>query len=64
MATNGHRSGGALRGFLGLLIETLISGLAAPILMLMQTVAVLQILLGRDAGWSAQRRDDGGNIKP
>ena len=51
-------SGGALRGFLGLLIETLISGLAAPILMLMQTVAVLQILLGRDAGWSAQRRDD------
>jgi membrane glycosyltransferase len=52
--------GGALRAFLGLLIETLVSGLAAPILMLMQTAAVLQILLGRDAGWSAQRRDDGG----
>jgi membrane glycosyltransferase len=50
--------GGALRGFASLLIETLISGLAAPILMLMQTAAVLQILLGRDAGWSAQRRDD------
>jgi len=49
--------GGALRGFAGLLIETLISGLTAPILMLMQTAAVLQILLGRDAGWSAQRRD-------
>jgi membrane glycosyltransferase len=50
--------GGALRGFLDLLIETLVSGLTAPILMLMQTAAVLQILLGRDAGWSAQRRHD------
>jgi membrane glycosyltransferase len=50
--------GGALRALLGLLIETLVSGLAAPILMLMQTAAVLQILLGRDAGWSAQRRHD------
>ncbi len=50
--------GGALRGFLSLLIETLISGLTAPVLMLMQTAAVLQILLGRDVGWSAQRRDD------
>ncbi len=52
--------GGALRGFLDLLIETLVSGLTAPILMLMQTAAVLQILLGRDAGWSAQRRHDAG----
>jgi membrane glycosyltransferase len=51
-------TGGALRGFLGLLLETLISGLIAPVLMLMQTAAVLQILLGRDSGWSAQRRDD------
>jgi membrane glycosyltransferase len=50
--------GGALRGFLSVLIETLISGLAAPVLMLMQTAAVLQILLGRDSGWSAQRRDN------
>jgi membrane glycosyltransferase len=50
--------GGAVRGFLSMLIETLISGLIAPILMLMQTAAVLQILLGRDAGWSAQRRDE------
>ena len=50
--------GGVVRGLFGVVIETLISGLVAPILMLMQTAAVLQILLGSDAGWRAQRRDD------
>jgi membrane glycosyltransferase len=41
------------------LVETLISGLMAPVLMSMQSRAVAQILRGRDAGWHAQRRDDG-----
>ncbi|HEY0425958.1 MAG TPA: glucans biosynthesis glucosyltransferase MdoH [Rhodopila sp.] len=50
-------------GFSGLvvslLLETLIAGLLAPVVMLTQTIDVVAILLGRDSGWNAQRRDDG-----
>jgi len=42
---------------LGAAIETLFSMLVAPILMLTQTSAVIEILRGKDSGWSAQRRD-------
>ena len=35
------------------------SALMAPILMLIQSGAVFQIMLGRDTGWNPQRRDDG-----
>jgi membrane glycosyltransferase len=52
-------SGGGLRAFLSLLIETLLGGLIAPIAMLIQSSAVAGVLLGRDSGWNAQRRDDG-----
>jgi membrane glycosyltransferase len=52
--------GGSLRIFASLLIETLLSGLIAPVMMIFQSTAVGAILLGRDAGWQAQRRDDGG----
>jgi membrane glycosyltransferase len=48
---------GMPRAVAGVLTETLFSMLLAPILMMTQTAAVLQILLGRDAGWTAQRRD-------
>jgi membrane glycosyltransferase len=51
--------GGALRVFAGLVIETLLSGLIAPVMMIFQSTAVGEILLGRDAGWQVQRRDDG-----
>lgn len=51
--------GGAIRTFLGLLLETVLSGLLAPLLMLTQSRAVFDILLGRDSGWQSQRRDDG-----
>jgi membrane glycosyltransferase len=44
------------RFLLGAAIETLFSVLVAPILMLTQTSAVLEILRGKDAGWSVQRR--------
>jgi membrane glycosyltransferase len=51
-------------GFLGLLVslllETLIAGLMAPVVMITQSIDVVAILLGRDSGWNAQRRDDGG----
>jgi membrane glycosyltransferase len=52
--------GGVVRLLLSLLIETVISGLIAPVVMLTQSIDVCQILLGRDSGWSTQRRDDGG----
>ena len=41
------------------LFETLVAGLIAPVVMLTQTIDVVAILLGRDSGWNAQRRDDG-----
>jgi membrane glycosyltransferase len=51
-------------GFLGLvgslLLETVVAGLLAPVVMLTQSIDVVAILLGRDSGWNAQRRDDGG----
>jgi membrane glycosyltransferase len=51
-------------GFLGLLVsmllETVIAGLLAPVVMLTQSIDVVAILLGRDSGWNVQRRDDGG----
>lgn len=53
------RFGGALLVFVGLVIETLLSGLIAPVMMIFQSTAVGEILLGRDAGWQVQRRDDG-----
>lgn len=52
-------SGGAIRVFLSMLVETLVAGLLAPVTMLTQSVDVVGILLGRDSGWNAQRRDDG-----
>jgi membrane glycosyltransferase len=51
--------GGALRGFVSVLMEIAISALIAPVMMLMQSRSVAEILAGRDSGWSAQRRDDG-----
>ncbi|MBO1078996.1 glucans biosynthesis glucosyltransferase MdoH [Roseomonas haemaphysalidis] len=52
-------SGGALRMLVSMLIETVIAGLLAPVTMLTQSYDVVSILMGRDSGWSAQRRDDG-----
>ncbi|MGQ0456938.1 MAG: glucans biosynthesis glucosyltransferase MdoH [Hyphomicrobium sp.] len=49
----------ALRVTAGVMFETVYSMLIAPILMLTQTIGAIQILLGFDSGWSAQKRDDG-----
>ena len=51
--------GGASRAFVSMLFETLVSGLIAPIMMLIQSASVISILSGRDSGWQVQRRDDG-----
>jgi membrane glycosyltransferase len=51
--------GGGPRVLAGVLVETFLSGLIAPVMMIFQSGAVGEILLGRDAGWQVQRRDDG-----
>ena len=51
--------GGGFRAFAGIIAETFLSGLTAPVMMIFQSSAVGEILLGRDAGWQVQRRDDG-----
>src|ERR1700730_10302726 len=55
-----RKFGGGSLVFAGILIETFLSGLIAPVMMIFQSSAVGEILLGRDAGWQVQRRDDGG----
>ena len=56
---NRTQFGGGLLVFVGVMIETFLSGLTAPVMMIFQSSAVGEILLGRDAGWQVQRRDDG-----
>lgn len=51
---------GRTRAVLGVLTETIFSILISPILMVTQTVAVFQVLLGYDSGWSSQHRDSEG----
>jgi membrane glycosyltransferase len=53
-------AGGPVRSFLSMLLETVLAGLLAPVTMLTQSADVASVLLGRDSGWNAQRRDDGG----
>lgn len=61
MARTAHRQGfgGAIRSFASVVLETLVSGLMAPVMMLNQSVTVVAALAGRDVGWNVQRRDDG-----
>jgi len=54
-----ERCGGGVRMTASWLIEIVFSALLAPIMMLIQTGAVLRILMGIDSGWNPQRRDDG-----
>ncbi len=52
-------SGGALRSFASMLLETVLAALMAPITMYVQSRGVAEVLAGRDSGWETQRRDDG-----
>ncbi len=54
-----RRCGGALRIGMSVLLETILSSLIAPVMMLMHSAEVVGIVTGRDTGWKAQRRDDG-----
>ncbi len=51
--------GGALRLIISTILEVILSALVAPIMMVIQTGSVMQILFGSDTGWNPQRRDDG-----
>ena len=51
-----QRHGGGFRIAAGVVVESLLSTLIAPVLMLTQTAAVCGILAGRDVGWAPQRR--------
>lgn len=55
-----RRAFGGVRALAGIVIETLLSALIAPVMMIFQSTAVGEILLGSDSGWQVQRRDDGG----
>ncbi len=55
---NRRQFGGGALVLAGLLIETFLSGLIAPVMMIFQSGAIAEILLGRDAGWQVQRRDE------
>ena len=62
MLVDGERRracGGAIRLVVSATIEIILSALVAPILMLVQSGSVFQILVGGDTGWNPQRRDDG-----
>ena len=54
--------GGAPRVTVSVALESLASALLAPIMMLVQSRAVVAVALGRDVGWKVQRR--GGAISP
>ena len=48
--------GGGPRLVLGVIAETVGSILMTPVMMVMQSAAVVEVLVGRDSGWSAQHR--------
>jgi membrane glycosyltransferase len=52
--------GGVIGICASVLFEVILSALYAPILMLVQSRYVFEILMGRDSGWKPQRRDAGG----
>jgi membrane glycosyltransferase len=51
--------GGSLRLIVSAILETILTALFAPIMMVIQSGSVMQIIFGRDTGWHPQRRDDG-----
>ncbi len=52
--------GGVIGVMASFLLETVLSALYAPILMLVQSRHVFEVFMGRDSGWKPQRRDGAG----
>jgi membrane glycosyltransferase len=56
-----RRGGGGVIGVLAsCFLETILSALYAPILMMVQSRHVFEVFMGHDSGWKPQRRDSGG----
>jgi membrane glycosyltransferase len=53
-------SGGPIGIVASFLLETILSALYAPVLMIVQSRHVVEVFMGRDSGWKSQRRDGGG----
>lgn len=51
--------GGTIRAFLSVVTEILLTSILAPIMMLYQSRAVLQVFFGQDGGWPANARGEG-----
>jgi len=56
-----ERYGGASRAALNLAVETALSALVAPLIMLSHTRSLVEVIAGRDSGWAAQARDASGS---
>jgi membrane glycosyltransferase len=52
-------SGGVIGVAASIMLETILSALYAPILMMVQSRHVFEVFMGRDSGWKPQRRDGG-----
>jgi membrane glycosyltransferase len=52
--------GGVIGVVASVSLETILSALYAPILMLVQSRHVFEVFMGRDSGWKPQNRDGGG----
>jgi membrane glycosyltransferase len=52
-------AGGGVLLLLSAMVEIVLSALIAPLMMLIQSRSVYEILTGKDSGWNTQRRDDG-----
>jgi membrane glycosyltransferase len=50
--------GGTIGLVKSVLAETFVSMLLSPIMMLIQSRVVADVMIGRDSGWNAQNRDD------
>ena len=55
-----HGCGGVIGILASFLLETVLSALYAPILMMVQSRHVFEVFMGHDSGWRPQNRDGGG----
>ena len=54
-----RQHGGPVRSVMSAMVETVLSTTFAPLLMLFQTRAVIEVFTGQDAGWPTATREEG-----
>src|SRR6202051_2906223 len=57
-------AGGVIGVAASIMLETILSVLYAPVLMMIQSGHVFEVFMGRDSGWKPQRRDGRGTTWP